>query len=178
MALSSTRISTWFSLSGITLVLLLLLTVAVVPVYGQGITTGGVSGTVVDPKGSVVPDAKITVTNVSTGAVYTQTSRSDGAFSVLNLPLGVYKVTITSAGFSVLTVNNVNITVGTLTLGDEILQVGQGVETVEASAAAPLLSTEESQISVTLQSEALENLPFGGASDTRCCDHTRQQLFE
>ena len=133
---------------------------------GQGITTGGVSGTVVDPKGAVVPGAKITVVNTATGATYTQTSGPNGDFSVLALPIGVYKVTIAAPGFSNIEVKSVNVTVGTLTLGSEMLKIGEGVETVEASAVAPLLSTEQSQVAVTLQSESLENLPFGGGFDT------------
>ncbi len=151
---------------GIAVVLLLLLAIAAVPVFGQGITTGGVSGTVVDPKGAVVADAKIEVKSIATGAVYQQTSRADGQFAVQGLQVGVYSLKISSPGFSDLTVQNVNITIGTLALGNEALQVGQGVETVEASAVAPLLSTEESQVAVTLESEALENLPFGGGFDT------------
>ncbi|HEY3706468.1 MAG TPA: carboxypeptidase regulatory-like domain-containing protein [Terracidiphilus sp.] len=146
--------------------MLLMVSAAVPSAWAQGITTGGVAGTVTDPKGSVVPGARITVTNVATGAVYGQTSRADGNFSVLALPLGTYKVVIASPGFSDLTINNVNVTVGTQTLGNEQLQIGTGVETVEASAVAPLLSTEESQVSVNLQSESLENLPFGGGFDT------------
>ena len=134
--------------------------------FGQGITTGGISGTVLDPKGAVVPGAKITVVSAATGASYSQTSGPNGDFSVLALPIGVYKVTIVAPGFSSLEVKQVNVTVGTLTLGAETLQIGQGVETVEASAVAPLLSTEQSQVAVTLQSESLENLPFAGGFDT------------
>ena len=134
--------------------------------FGQGITTGGISGTVVDPKGAVVAGAKITVVSTATGATYTQTSGPNGDFSVLALPIGVYKVTIAVTGFSTLEVKQVNVTVGTLTLGNEAMQIGQGVETVEASAVAPLLSTEQSEVAVTLQSESIENLPFGGGFDT------------
>ena len=133
---------------------------------GQGITTGGIAGMVVDPAGSVIAGATITLTNNATGAKYTQTSRTDGEFNLLNLPIGVYTLTISSTGFSELTVSGVNVTVGTLALGNEALKIGQGVETVEASAVAPLLSTEESELSVTLNSEAIENLPFGGGFDT------------
>lgn len=133
---------------------------------GQGITTGGVSGTVVDPKGAVVPGAKITVVNSATGATYTQTSGANGDFSVLALPIGVYNLTISAPGFSNLTVKQVSVTVGTLALGAEQLKIGEGVETVEASAVAPLLSTEQSEVAVTLQAESLENLPFGGGFDT------------
>ncbi|MGA2250284.1 TonB-dependent receptor domain-containing protein [Terracidiphilus sp.] len=134
--------------------------------YSQGITTGGISGTVVDPKGAVIPGAQIKVIDIATGGIYTQTSRSDGEFNVLTLPIGKYKLSITAPGFEVLTVNDLTIDVGTLSLGTEALKIGQGVETVEASAIAPLLNTEESQLGVTLESEQLENLPFGGGFDT------------
>jgi hypothetical protein len=166
MRIASSRLCRPFCVPGITFLFLLILWSAAVPSWSQGITTGGVAGTVEDPKGAVLPGAKITITNLSTGAVYTQTSRPDGAFSVMGLPIGAYKMTISSTGFSDLTVNNVNVTVGVLTLPAEQLSIGTGVETVEASAVAPLLSTEESQVAVTLQSESLENLPFGGGFDT------------
>ncbi len=168
MGIATSRLHRSIRACGTTFLLLLLLSLALTssPARGQGITTGGVSGTVIDPKGAVVPGAKVIVTNLSTGAVYSQTSREDGAFSVLALPLGAYKLTISSPGFSDLTVNNVSVTVGVLTLGNEQLQIGTGVETVEASAVAPLMSTEQSQVAVTLQSESLQNLPFGGGFDT------------
>jgi hypothetical protein len=104
--------------------------------------------------------------NTATGATYTQSAAANGDFSVLALPIGVYKLTISSPGFSDLEIKQVNITVGTLALGSETMKIGQGVETVEASAVAPLLSTEQSEVAVTLQSESLENLPFGGGFDT------------
>jgi hypothetical protein len=166
MRLHTLRLPRWFHLPETILLLLLLSAIAVTQAIGQGITTGGISGTVVDPKGSVLPGASITATNNATGAKYTQVSRSDGEFSLLTLPLGVYTVTISSTGFEMLTVNSVSISVGTLSLGSEALQVGKGMVTVEASAVAPMLSTEQSQLSVTLESEALENLPFGGGFDT------------
>lgn len=148
------------------LMLTLLLTAAASAIYGQGITTGGINGTVVDPKGAVIPNAQIKVTNSDSGALYSQTSREDGGFSVLSLPLGTYKVSIKSPGFEELTISNVNVTIGVLALGNEMLKIGQGVETVEASAVAPLLNTEQSQLAVTLESDSLENLPFGGGFDT------------
>jgi hypothetical protein len=134
--------------------------------FGQGITTGGISGTVVDPAGAVVPFAKISISNAATGAKFEQTVQANGEFSVLNLPLGSYTVTITATGFSDLKVADVNVTVGVLAIGKETLQVGKGETTIEASAVAPLLSTEQSQLSVTLDSEAVMNLPFNGGFDT------------
>jgi hypothetical protein len=146
--------------------LLLVCLIAVPFAVGQGITTGGISGTVVDPAGAVLPGASITAINLSTNSKYTQTARSDGEFSFQSLPLGVYTVSIASPGFDTLTVSGVNVTIGTLSLGTEAMKIGKGVETVEASAVAPMLSTEQSQQAITLESEQLENLPFGSGFDT------------
>src|SRR5215469_9701406 len=129
MRMANSRQLRSFCVPGLTFLLLLLLSVASIPARAQGITTGGVAGTVIDPKGAVVPAAKITITNNATGATYTQTSREDGSFTVAGLPIGTYKMTISSAGFSDLTVNNVNVTIGILTLGNETMQIGTGVET-------------------------------------------------
>lgn len=134
--------------------------------YGQGITTGGISGTVVDSAGSVIPFAKISVVSNSTGAKYEQTVRPDGEFSILNLPVGVYTLTITANGFQDLKVDSVSVVVGTVAVGNEVLKVGSGVTTVEANAAAELLNTQQSQIGTTIDAEAIANLPFGGGFDT------------
>jgi outer membrane receptor protein involved in Fe transport len=132
----------------------------------QGITTGGISGTVVDASGSVIPFATITIVNSATGAKYEQSVRPDGDFSVLNLPLGSYTLTINATGFGELKIESVNVTVGVLAIGKETLTVGGASNTIEASAVAPLLSTEQSQLGVQLDSEAIMNLPFNGGFDT------------
>jgi outer membrane receptor protein involved in Fe transport len=148
------------ALLSILLLLTLFLAAGTSAMYAQGITTGGISGTVVDPKGAVITSAQIKATNAATGEVYSQLSRGDGGFTLIPLPIGTYKVSISAPGFEELTVTDVSVTVGTVALGNE------GVETVEASAVAPLLSTEQSQLSVSLQAEALSNLPFAGGFDT------------
>ncbi len=152
--------------SALSLSLLVLGSVSAPVALAQGITTGGISGTVVDPTGSVVPFASINLVNAATGAKYTVSVREDGGFSLLNLPLGTYEMTISASGFSDLKIQTINVTVGVVALGNETLTVGKGVTTVEASAVAPMLSTEQSQISVTLDAEAIANLPFGGGFDT------------
>src|ERR1022692_877926 len=58
-----------------------------------------IRGTVVDPSGAVVPDAKLTATNVATGLSYTEISGKDGLFSFIQLPIGDYKVRVEKSGF-------------------------------------------------------------------------------
>src|ERR1700678_47353 len=62
-----------------------------------------IRGTVVDPSGAVVPDAKLTATNIATGLSYSATSSKDGLFAFLQLPIGDYAVRIERAGFKTFT---------------------------------------------------------------------------
>ena len=74
------------------------LTLACVSVFGQT-QTSSILGTVVDPAGSVVPSAPVTVTNQGTGAVRTATSDNAGLFHITNLFAGIYSLKIEAKGF-------------------------------------------------------------------------------
>ena len=65
--------------------------------------TGTVNGTVTDPSGAVVPNARITATNVDTGVATPSTTNNDGIYSIRFLQIGNYKVTIEAPGFAVAT---------------------------------------------------------------------------
>ena len=71
--------------------LLVFLFVSVLPVDAQD-ATGRIIGVVTDPTGAVVPRAKVTVTNVATGAKSETTTKEDGSYQVLLLPIGAYTV--------------------------------------------------------------------------------------
>src|ERR1700744_5514177 len=62
--------------------------------------TGSLNGTVTDPSGAVVPNAKVTATNVDTGATTPTTSNSGGVYAIRFLQIGNYKVTIEAPGFA------------------------------------------------------------------------------
>src|SRR6202050_5805429 len=62
--------------------------------------TGRVIGTVADQQGAAVPGAKGTVTNSATRQSSTTTTREDGSFEVLNLPIGLYSVAVEHDGFN------------------------------------------------------------------------------
>src|SRR5688500_1799019 len=61
---------------------------------------GTITGTVTDPNGAVVKDAKVTVTNVADGQSREATSSDDGTYSIPALDPGVYRVTVEAPGFS------------------------------------------------------------------------------
>src|ERR1051326_1535995 len=63
-------------------------------------TTGSLGGTVTDPTGAAVADAKVMVRNTETALTRTVQSASDGGFLFSSLPVGVYNLTVEKAGFS------------------------------------------------------------------------------
>ncbi|MBC7324088.1 MAG: carboxypeptidase regulatory-like domain-containing protein, partial [Moorella sp. (in: Bacteria)] len=57
------------------------------------------TGTVFDPQDAAVPGAEIEATHVATGISHKATSSADGTYTVPNLPIGEYRVTVTAPGF-------------------------------------------------------------------------------
>ncbi|MFP5204923.1 MAG: carboxypeptidase-like regulatory domain-containing protein, partial [Acidobacteriota bacterium] len=76
------------------------------PVYGQGTGSGSILGTVTDPTGAVVPNAKITITNIDNGFVRTTVSNGTGNFSLPDLPVGHYQLRIEMQGFKTYELKN------------------------------------------------------------------------
>src|SRR5580692_3213433 len=62
--------------------------------------TGRVIGTVTDQQGAAIPAAKVTVTNAATSIATTITTKDDGTFEVVNLPIGPYRVEVQHDGFN------------------------------------------------------------------------------
>src|SRR5947209_15382255 len=97
--------------------------------------TGSVSGTVTDPTGSVVPNAKVTVKNNATNGVRGTTTGASGVYTVTNLQPADYTVTVEAPGFSS-SQAGVKVAVGSSAGLDVKLAVGQTGTTVEISEAA------------------------------------------
>ncbi len=98
--------------------------------------TGYITGTVVDQQDAVVPNASVTAMQEATNAKFTVTTLSNGNFEVRNLPPGAYTVTISAPGFNAITLEHVNVAVGSETsLKNQVLGVGasQTIITVEAT---------------------------------------------
>ena len=62
--------------------------------------TGSVNGIVTDPTGAVIPNAKVTATNVDTGVTTATTTNNDGVYNIRFLQIGNYKVVIEAPGFA------------------------------------------------------------------------------
>jgi hypothetical protein len=132
----------------------------------QGITTGSISGTVIDDSGAVIPGATITATAKATNVTLKTTAGGDGNFSFKDLPIGTYTVVISETGFAGLTLDNIEVASSReQALGTQKLSLGRTEAVVEVSAAQNILETSQSQVTTTFDSEQLTNLPTAGGFD-------------
>jgi hypothetical protein len=128
--------------------------------------SGRLEGTVVDPSGSSVPSATVTVGNVSTGESLTQQADDRGYFLFLSLVPGHYEVSIEKTGFTHLVVNDVVINVGTTTSLHPQLVVGQVETKVNVTAQAPLVDTTQSALATVISRQSIDTLPLNGRNFT------------
>jgi hypothetical protein len=124
---------------------------------------GTILGTVSDPQGAVVSAAKVTVHNVNTGLERSTTTSSDGSYSVPELPIGTYTVTITQTGFQTSVTNNIPIDIAAEKRVDVTLKAGQVSETVQVSGETlPQIETTNDTLGSTFTAEQAKNLPLNG----------------
>ncbi len=150
------------------LVVLLTLSLATAPLFGQTLTTGNITGTVLDPSRAVVPNAPVNLKGLDTGSTASTTTNSSGGYSFNLLKPGRYQITVKQSGFAEV-VQTVEVEVGQTSKADIDLTVAKGTETVEVSGQAPLINTEPSQNTAFTQEEVAQ-LPSAGGDITNIAD--------
>lgn len=137
------------------------------PAAAQGITTGSITGTVVDPSGAAVPNAAVTVKSTTNGITQTAQTNGQGFFSIRSLQVGTYELTVDASGFGKKTTQGVNVAAGAATdLGAISVAVGSSATQVEVTAgAAALLQTEDAQVQTSFSSLQTQDLPLNGSLD-------------
>lgn len=123
---------------------------------------GTIAGTISDPTGAPIPNAKITITEVATNLVSTVTSSSAGEFVRPALKPGLYTVAAEAQGFRRVAQENVVVTAGDRIGVNLTLPVGNVSESIEVSANAPLLQTENTSQGADLNTAEVNQLPMGG----------------
>src|SRR6202795_3109074 len=126
-----------------------------------GQTLGEISGTVVDPSGAGVPNSTVTQTNTSTNAVRTAETNEQGLYTFPSVPPGTYNVKVEHPGFKT-TTSNVEVQVQQSVRLDMTLQVGQVSESVEVSATAALLQSENATVGSVVETKSIVELPLNG----------------
>jgi Carboxypeptidase regulatory-like domain/TonB dependent receptor len=139
---------------------------AVCPVFGGAlvaqVNTGRILGTITDQTGGVIAGAMVTVTNTGTGVARTLTTNQSGEYAAPDLIPGSYSVRVSDMGFQNFERQNIALGVGQSAQVDAQLPPGQVTQTVEVSAAAPLINTTNAVVSGTLEAQTIGNLPMNG----------------
>ena len=130
------------------------------PLLGQ--TLGDVSGRINDPSGAAVPNAAVTLTNTATNAVRTADTSGDGFYTFTSVPPGIYNIKVEHPGFRTVSSTNVEVQVQQSVRLDLTLQVGQVSETVEVSAQAALLQSENATVGTVVENREIVEAPLNG----------------
>ncbi len=128
---------------------------------------GTILGSVVDATGAAIPGATVTIKNQGTGQTRTTTTGDAGTYTVPELPVGLYAVTVSKEGFESVAVGSVEVTVAGEHRVDVTLQPGKIESHVEVEASAPLVSTTENTLGGTIQSSQVGNMPVNGRDYTK-----------
>jgi outer membrane receptor protein involved in Fe transport len=139
---------------------LLLVSLLVSNVAAAQAVYGSVFGTVTDPSGAAVPNAKVTVNNVTKGTSDTATTNSEGNYSVTHLIPDQYTVVIEAGGFKKTQSDALRVSADTGVRYDAKLQVGNVAETVEVTSEAPQLKTDRADVATTFNQTYVSELPI------------------
>ncbi len=120
---------------------------------------GSIFGTVTDPAGAVVANAKVTITDINKGTKFEVTTDSAGNYRQGQLIPDTYQVTITAAGFSRVVSSNLDVRVDDAARFDAALKVGDVTTQVEVTAAAPLLQSDRADVAQTYTAKEINDLP-------------------
>jgi hypothetical protein len=123
---------------------------------------GSIAGTLTDETGAMVPKATVTVTNMSTGLSRQATSDEAGYYSIPSLPEGTYDLTVNTSGFRPYVQKGINVSINNVTRVNAVVQVGTLSEQVTVEASTAVLQTAKADISVSLDTQSMENLPLSG----------------
>ncbi len=132
-----------------------------VPMWAQK-DAGSIVGTIKDQTGATVPNAKVTVSDVERGIRLETTTNESGEYVAGPLRVGRYTVTVEHPGFKKSVTPPVDLDVQQRIALNVALQVGQISESIEVTAATPLLETETSELGQVVDNKRMANLPLNG----------------
>ena len=132
---------------------------------GQAIS-GNLTGTVTDSTGAAVNGASVEAVNLGTGQKIAATTRGTGEYVFTNLPVGTYRITVSSANFRTTTLEKVPVELNKTLTANVQLQVGTSATTVEVSGVAPPVDTTTAQLQTTYNDQLSQDLGLTSTGGT------------
>ncbi len=129
--------------------------------FAQG-TTATILGTITDTSGAAVAGAAVQVRNVGTGSTQSVMSDAQGRYRVADLGVGEYEVQAGQTGFSTLVHKGITLTVGSQSVVDFSLTVGQQQQTVTVEGEVSQVETTNSTVGALVDQQQMRELPLNG----------------
>ncbi|HTS51538.1 MAG TPA: carboxypeptidase-like regulatory domain-containing protein [Bryobacteraceae bacterium] len=117
-------------------------------------------GTVTDPQGAVIADAKVALSSANTGFNRSVLTNANGEYQFLQLSPGTYTVLAEAPGFSTLTRTDVQLLVNTPTTLDLRMELGKTTETVNVAAEASTINTVDASVGNAFSELQVRELPL------------------
>lgn len=152
-----TRLHKHLFATSISFLLLLSVAFSATSLYAQALS--GITGTVTDSSGALVPNAKVTVTNVATQVASHTVTSSSGSYTVTDLIPGTYTVQVEDPGFQIAVHSGILVEVGRNSTADIVLQAGNVSQTVEVQESGITLNTTQPNLGTTIENAVVQALP-------------------
>jgi len=133
--------------------------------YSQSLLAGDITGTVLDPSGSVVTGATVTAKNKATEATASVKTDAQGAYRFALLKPGAYQVSVKADGFKEESVEAV-VSLGQVATVPLHLNVGSEAQTIEVTETAQLLQPDSAELNTSFSYEQLQSVPNPGGDIT------------
>ena len=130
--------------------------------FAQATASGNIAGVVTDPSGAAVPGAKVTITNAATNAERKTVTGGTGEYRFDLLSPGGYQLQVEASGFSSAQVKGLQVLVGATATINIPMTAGQVSQTIEVTANSSLVDTEKTDVSTTVSTKQIEDLPLNG----------------
>ncbi|MFB3855093.1 MAG: carboxypeptidase regulatory-like domain-containing protein [Vicinamibacterales bacterium] len=145
----------------------LLLCLAITPpLWAQAVSTAQISGVVRDPSGGVLPGVEVTALKTDTGLTRTTFTGEDGSYTLPNLPVGPYKLTVVLQGFNTFVREGIVLQVQSNPTIDVTLTVGGMSETITVVANSEMVETRSTAVGQLINNEQVVEMPLNGRQVT------------
>ncbi len=128
--------------------------------YGQ-LNQASISGVVTDAQGAAVPGARVVAANTATDVSTRTATNEAGFYSIPNLPIGSYSLTVERQGFRRYEHKDITLNTGRVLEISVRLEIGAVTETISVTGEAPLVETRTSDVTQLIESKSIEELPLG-----------------
>lgn len=134
---------------------------SIAPVYAQ-VATAELNGTVLDPSGAAVANAKVTAIATATNQSHETITSSSGSYVLTLLPPGDYQMVVEAPGFKKLEQTGITLQINQQAEVNLTLQLGDVSQVAQVTGQAPLLETESSSMGAVVNQRLTNELPLNG----------------